>query len=694
MQKRDLLFELRTEELPPRTLQTLSTALTEGIVKGLDAAGIAHGKPRGFATPRRLAALVSQCADAAPDRQVERRGPPVANAFDAEGLPTQAASAFARNCGVSVGELERLVTDKGEWLVFRGTERGASTVALLAGILHAAIAALPIARRMRWGARTTEFVRPVHGAVLLYGEDVVPVDVLGLATDRLTVGHRFLAPRPIALKSAKSYESRLKSAKVVADFAVRREQVRAGVAAAAQAAGGSALIEEALLDEVTALVEWPVPITGRFEERFLALPREVVIATIQDHQRYFAIEGPDGKLTGGFVTVSNIQSREPDRVREGNERVVRPRLRDAAFFWDQDRKVPLELRAAELKGVTFQAKLGSYADKTARVKSLAVTIGQVIGAGTGTGADAGAAAALAKADLLTAMVGEFPELQGTMGRYYAQAEGYPEEVSRAIEEHYRPRFAGDALPSSKIGQALALADKIDTLAGIFSIEQRPTGAKDPFGLRRAALGVLRILLEGRLDLDLAALIDASAAAQPVQRAQTAREVSEFIGDRLRGLLIERADGVTTEMVEAVLANRPVSPVDAEARLRALQEFLTLPDAGVLTAINKRIANILRKAPPDKDGAVRPQLFSEAEGAEARLHRVVGTLADSVGEAVAARRYADTLRALIELRAPVDDFFERIMVMDENPERRANRLALLRDVQRLLGSVADLSRLPG
>ena len=690
MEKRDLLFELRTEELPPRTLQTLSTALTEGIVKGLDAAGIAHGRVRGFATPRRLAALLSQCADAAPDRQVARRGPPVANAFDAEGLPTQAASAFARNCGVSVGELERLVTDKGAWLVFRGTERGASTVALLAGILHAAIAALPIARRMRWGAHTTEFVRPVHGAVLLYGEEVVRVDVLGLVTDRLTIGHRFHAPRPITLKSAKSYESRLKSAKVVADFAVRRELVRAGVAAAAQATGGSALIEEALLDEVTALVEWPVPIAGRFEERFLALPREVVIATIQDHQRYFAIEGPDGKLTGGFVTVSNIQSREPDRVREGNERVVRPRLRDAAFFWDQDRKVPLALRAAELKGVTFQAKLGSYADKTARVKSLAVTIGQAIGAG----ADAGAAAELAKADLLTAMVGEFPELQGIMGRYYAQAEGYPEEVSRAIEEHYRPRFAGDALPSSRIGQALALADKIDTLTGIFSIEQRPTGAKDPFGLRRAALGVLRILLECRLDLDLVALIDASAAAQPVQRVQTSREVSEFIGDRLRGLLIERADGGTTEMVEAVLANRPVSPVDAEARLRALREFLILPDAGVLTAMNKRIANILRKAPPDKDTVVRPQLFSEAEGAEARLHRVVGRLADSVGEAVAARRYADTLKALIDFNAPVDDFFERIMVMDENPERRANRLALLRDVQRLLGSVADLSRLPG
>lgn len=690
MEKRDLLFELRTEELPPRTLQGLSTALRDGIVKGLDTAGIVHGKVRGFATPRRLAALVAACADSAPDRQVERRGPPVANAFDAEGLPTQAANAFARNCGVPVGELERLVTDKGAWLVFRGTERGASTVALLAGILNAAVAALPIARRMRWGARTTEFVRPVRGAVLLYGEEVVPVEVLGLTTGRLTIGHRFHAPRPISLKSAKSYESRLKRAKVVADFAVRRERVRAGVAAAAQAAGGAALIEQALLDEVTGLVEWPVPITGRFEKRFLALPREVVIATIQDHQRYFAIEGPDGKLTGGFVTVSNIQSREPERVREGNERVVRPRLRDAAFFWDQDRKVPLELRAADLSGVTFQAKLGSYADKTARVKSLAVTIGETIGAGTGVTA----AAELAKADLLTAMVGEFPELQGVMGRYYAQAEGYAEEVSRAIEEHYRPRFAGDSLPSTGIGQALALADKIDTLAGIFAIEQRPTGAKDPFGLRRAALGVLRILLECRLDLDLEALIEASSAAQPVQRDGTSGEVSEFIADRLRGLLVERADGVTSDMVEAVLAIRPVSPVDAESRLQALQEFLLLPDAGVLTAINKRIGNILKKAPPDKATAVQPHLFSEAAGPEAQLHRVVATLMDKVGGAVAARRYADTLKALSDLNAPVNEFFERIMVMDENPERRANRLALLRDVQRLLGSVADLSRLPG
>ncbi len=691
MKPRDLLFELRTEELPPRTLQNLSTALTEGIVKGLDSAGIAHGKSRGFATPRRLAVLVSACAAAAPDRQVERRGPPLANAFDAAGAPTQAASAFARNCAVAVGELERLATDKGAWLVFRGTECGASTVSLLGGIINAAIAALPIARRMRWGARTVEFVRPVHGAVLLFGEEVVPVEILGLMTGRVTVGHRFHAPRPISLKSARSYPSRMKSARVVADFAVRREAIRAGVAAAAAASGGVALIESELLDEVTALVEWPVPIAGRFEARFLALPREVVIATIQDHQRYFPVEGPDGKLTGGFVTVSNIQSREPDRVREGNERVVRPRLNDAAFFWNQDRRTALAIRATELKGVTFQAKLGSYADKAARVRTLAATIAQQLG----VDADIALAAELAKADLLTAMVGEFPELQGVMGRYYAQAEGYPEEVSRAIEDHYRPRFAGDSLPSSRMGQALALADKIDTLAGIFAIEQRPTGAKDPFGLRRAALGVLRILLECRLDLDLAALIDAAAAAQPVARADTAREVFDFIGERLRGLLIERTPGATPEMVDAVAANRPPSPLDVESRLQALQGFLLLPAAGVLTAINKRIGNILKKSAPEKTAApVEPRLFAATEGAEARLYRAVGALADTVRGTLAARRYADTLQALSALRAPVDEFFQEIMVMDENLERRVNRLALLRDVQHLLGSVADLSRLPG
>jgi glycyl-tRNA synthetase beta chain len=683
----DLLFELGTEELPPRTLLSLSTALTEGVLSGLDAAGIPHGKVQGFATPRRLAVQIRKVAEHQPDKQVEKRGPPLSHSFDAQGAPTQAATAFARNCGVAVTGLTQIKTDKGAWLMFSGTERGAATTSLLGNIVNQAVAALPIAKRMRWGTRTAEFVRPVHSVVLLYGESVVPAVVLGLPTGRVTFGHRFHAPRPISLKSATGYESRLRRAKVVANFATRREMIRVGVNLAAAASGGTALVDDALLDEVTALVEWPVPIAGQFEQRFLSLPREVVIATVQDHQRYFAVEGADGRLSGWFVTVSNIESRDASKVREGNERVVRPRLSDAAFFWEQDRKISLDAHAAKLAGVTFQTKLGTYADKTLRVKTLA----QLVGSRIGAGAVVARAAELAKADLMTAMVGEFPELQGTMGRYYAEAQGEPEELARALEEHYRPRYAGDSLPTTKTGQAVAIADKIDTLVGIFAIEQRPTGAKDPFGLRRAALGLLRIVLEGRLELDLFELLRVAAAAQPVQRPGVIDEVYDFLAERLRGLLLEEA-GTTSEMLDAVFANRPRSPLDAVTRLQALREFLLLPEAGILAAINKRIVNILKKTSLGPDVGVNADALTE--DAERQLHKVLSDLRVPVEDAATQRRYAQSLRALVALRAPVDEFFERIMVMDDNIERRNNRLALLRDVQRLLGGVADLSRLPG
>jgi glycyl-tRNA synthetase beta chain len=687
MSTKDLLFELCTEELPPRTLPALSKALTEGLIKGIDAAAIAHGKVHSFATPRRLAVWIEKLAEHQPDRQVERRGPPIANAFDAQGAPTQSATAFAKSCGVAVGELSKLTTEKGAWLQFRGTERGVATVTLLQDILTQAIAALPIAKRMRWGAHSAEFVRPVHSVVLLYGDEVVPLELLGLQSGRITSGHRFHSPKPISLKSATGYEAKLRRAKVIADFATRRETIRAGVVVAAAEVGGAALIEDALLDEVTALVEWPVPLTGQFEQRFLSLPREVVIATVQDHQRYFAVQGPDGKLSGWFVTVSNIESRDPSKVRAGNERVVRPRLSDAAFFWEQDRKISLQAHAAKLSGVIFQVKLGSYAEKTARVTQLA----QLIGSRIGAGADLVQAAELAKADLMTAMVGEFPELQGTMGRYYAEAEGLPREVSVAIEEHYRPRYAGDALPSTKIGQALGLADKIDTLVGIFAIEQRPTGTKDPFGLRRAALGVLRILLESKLELDLLEVLGAAAAAQPTKRNGVADEVYDFIAERLRGMLLEEP-GTTPEMLDAVLATRPRSPLDAVTRLAALKEFLLLPDAVVLAGINKRIANILKKTQVSQDWIVDPQALSEE--AERGLHHALNNLRDPVLHATRQQRYADSLQALVGLRAPVNEFFDRVMVMDENAAKRNNRLALLRDVLVLLGGVADLSRLPG
>ena len=688
MTAQDLLFELGTEELPPRTLEGLSLALRDGILKGLDAAGITHGRAQAFATPRRLAALVASCAESAPDRSNERRGPPVAASFDADGAPTQAATAFAKSCGVPVAELTRLTTDKGAWLAFRGIEPGAATVTLLGAIVNQAIAALPIARRMRWGAYPVEFVRPVRSALLLFGDAVVSTEVLGHGSDRFTVGHRFHAPRAFAVLRPGTYERQLRRARVVADFGKRRELIRAGVTAAAATVGGTPVMGDALLDEVTALVEWPVPVAGRFEARFLALPREVVIATIEEHQRYFAVQDADGRLTGGFVTVSNIESRNAAVVREGNERVVRPRLSDAVFFWEQDLRLSLDAHAAKLADMTFQTQLGSYADKTRRIRALAEFIAPRIGAQ----GQIGRAAGLAKADLMTAMVGEFPELQGTMGRYYAAAQGESDELALALQEHYRPRFAGDVLPTTRTGQALALADKIDTLTGIFAIGQRPTGTKDPFGLRRAALGVLRILLESRLALDLHELLDVAAAAQPVQRADVATEVYDFVADRLRGLLLERADGTSPEMLDAVLALRPGSPLDMEARLLALKVFLLQPDAAVLTALNKRIVNILRKAPSAPGTMVDERIL--AEPAEIELHRVLVAAGSAVRDALSARRYADALEASTGLSAAVDAFFEHVMVMDVDIQRRNNRLALLRDVATLLGGVADLSRLPG
>ena len=695
MSARDLLFEIGTEELPPLTLPALSAALASALAGGLGTAGITHGEVQIFATPRRLAVLIGSVSERQPDRQIERRGPPLANAFDAHGNATQAATAFAKSCGVAPAALDRLTTAKGSWLVFRGTEPGSATSSLLGAIAAQASADLPVAKRMRWGAGTAEFVRPVHWIVLLFGSEVIPCEVFGLPSGRLTHGHRFHAPQPISLAAAGDYPSALRSAHVIASFAERRETIRdavavlaADVARDAGGSGGGALIEPALLDEVTALVEWPVPLAGHFDERFLALPREVVIATVQDHQRYFPVEDARGALIPWFVTVSNIDSRDPGVVREGNERVVRPRLSDAAFFWEQDRKLSLDEHAARLTGVTFQAKLGSYADKTGRIRRLAEWIGEKLGSGPLVAR----AAELAKADLMTAMVGEFPELQGIMGRYYAEAESEPPELAIAIAEHYLPRFAGDALPTTKTGQVVALADKLDTLVGIFAIDQKPTGAKDPFGLRRAALGVLRILLECRLDLDLQRTLEFAAADQPVQRPGVADEVFSFISERLRGMLLERDDGTTAEMIDVVLANRPHSPLDMQARLTALRAFLRLPEAAALSAANKRIGNILRRAHLDPSVHVDAARFTE--DAERHLHHAVSHVGPHVFETMAQGRYEESLRLLTGLKESVDRFFDEVMVMDEDAGRRGNRLALLRDAQHLFSGVADLSRLPG
>jgi len=733
LERRDFLVEIGTEELPPRALALLQEAFRAGIETGLDKAGLVHGTIAGFATPRRLAVRVRRLASQQPEQHLKRRGPPVSAAFDATGQPTRAALAFADSCGASIEALQRLDEGKGMFLFFVGSRHGERAVDLLPGIVQAALDALPIPRRMHWSSGTALFVRPVHWIVMLYGTDVVPATLLDVPAGHFSRGHRFHSPKPFRITSPGSYEKSLRErGHVLADFEARRERIRAQVAALAASLNGHALIREALLEEVTALTEWPVALAGSFAERFLALPREVLISTLEEHQRCFPIEDAQGGLLPAFVTVSNIESRDPEKVREGNERVVRPRLADAAFFWTQDRKQPLSARAAALDTVTFQAKLGSVGDKARRLRALAGDIAAATGAAR---ADAERAAELAKCDLLSAMVGEFPELQGIMGAYYAQADGESAEVAAAIREHYLPRAAGDALPETRAGLAVAIADKLDTVAGIFAIGEKPTGTKDPFGLRRAALGIQRILIEKALELDLKSCIDkalagvradidrlrgqgsAVAAAAPAPEApgtpaavnpvhpiraaitaSIANDIYDFLMERLRAYYLERAaaasgqPSVTTEMFDAVLATRPVSPLDFDARLKALSTFLELPEAGSLTAANKRIANILRKANMTAPADVDVQLLRES--AEVRLYDAMRNLRDAVAAATAQHAYANALGHLAQLRPAVDAFFDQVMVMDENPQLRANRLSLLAQLQGLFAGVADLSRLPG
>jgi glycyl-tRNA synthetase beta chain len=706
----DFLVEIGTEELPPKALGTLADAFLAGIGAGLEKAGLAHRGIAGFATPRRLAVRVERLAAQQPEQHVRRRGPPLSAAFDAAGAPTRAAQAFAASCGTSIEALERIDEGKGTFLYFAGTRAGERTVELLPGLVQTALDQLPVPRRMHWGEGQAMFVRPVHWIVMLFGRDVVPATLLETAAGRHTHGHRFLAPRPLSLASPAAYERTLRErGHVLADFAARRERIRKEVFIVAEALEGRALVGDALLDEVTALTEWPVALGGRFEERFLALPREVLISTLEDHQRYFPVEDAQGQLLPAFITVSNIASRDPPKVQQGNERVVRARLADAAFFWEQDRREPLAARRHGLEAVTFQAKLGSLGDKARRLGALAPDIAATAGASR---AAALRAADLAKCDLLTAMVGEFPELQGIMGAYYAQADGEEAEVAVSLREQYLPRSAGDALPGSGTGVALAIADRLDTIAGIFAIGEKPSGTKDPFALRRAALGVQRILIEKGLDLDLQAYIARAVAGvrTDIERLRSAApggsgaraesltaEVYDFLMERLRAYYLEGtgAQGrapVTTEMFDAVLATRPASSVDFDARLKALSTFLELPEAASLTAANKRISNILRKAnttpPADVD------VLQLREEAEVRLFDAMGGLREAVAADTGRREYTSALGRLALLRPAVDTFFDKVMVMDEDPQLRANRLSLLAQLRGLFTGIADLSRLPG
>jgi glycyl-tRNA synthetase beta chain len=693
-ESRPLLVELGTEELPPKALKSLAEAFRDGVTAGLAEASLSHGEVRVFATPRRLALKIGELVSTQEDRPLERRGPPVRVAIDGDGRPTKAGEKFAASCGVEFDALERLATEKGEYLVYRGVEPGRATTALLPEIVAAGLDGLPVPRPMHWSDHDFTFVRPVHWLVVLYGNDIVDATLYGHQAGRRSRGHRFHAPAPIEISSADDYPGCLEhDGYVIADFEARRERLLAATEALARELGGQPVFDDALLDEVTALVEWPVAMAGRFERHFLDLPREVLISTLQLHQRYFPVAGQDGTLLDHFITVANIESRDPDQVVRGNERVVRPRLADAAFFWNGDREMTLAERRDALREVVFQRGLGSMFEKSERVAALA---GEVATALDEDVAAATRAAALAKCDLLTDMVGEFPDLQGVMGRYYAMHDGESADVATAIEEQYLPRYAGDRLPVTGTGRVLAIADKLDTLAGVFGIGQRPSGNRDPFGLRRSALGVLRILVEDGLDLDLPALLSSAAGRIPgvEDPAALARELYDYMMERLRSYYTEGAGSVraTIGEFESVLEKKPASPLDFHRRLEAVQRFSKLPAAESLAAANKRVANILRQAGLTEAPAADPDRLVEAE--EKILFDRVETLAQEVEPLLDERRYDVALERLATLREPVDAFFDSVMVMADDEALRQNRLALLARMRNLFLRTADLSRLGG
>ena len=684
----DLLIEIGTEELPPKALQRLSDAFTQGIVEGLANAGLEHGNVSSFATPRRLAVLLEQVPAAQPDRDVERKGPSLKAAFDADGKPTRAVEGFARSCGVGVDALEQQETDKGTWLVFRATEKGQPVATLVPDIVNQSLARLPIPKRMRWGDSDAEFVRPVHWVVMMHGKDVIAGEVLGVTSSGKTRGHRFHANRELSLATAAEYADRLKSeGYVIADMEERKQAIYDQVIKTADGLGGIAVINDDLLAEVTALNEWPVAVAGEFDREYLSVPAEALIKTMQDNQKYFPVIDADNQLMNFFITISNIESKSPEKVRQGNERVIRPRLADAKFFWEQDQKQPLESFAKELDKVVFQAKLGSIGDKTKRVAALAENIAGTLGANVEY---AQRAAVLSKCDLMTDMVGEFAALQGVMGKRYAQVGGEADEVATALDEQYMPRGASDGTPATTTGQILAISDKLDTLVGIFAIGQKPTGEKDPYALRRASLGILRTIIERQLDLDLVQMVEVAADlfGDKVDAVAVKDEVFEFMLDRLRAYYLDRK--VPVDVFDAVSALKPSRPLDFDKRIKAVSAFRDLPEAESLSAANKRVGNILKKAESSHAAVVNAGLFEVQE--EETLYNELESLKSKTAPMFDAGDYETALRHLSVLRKPVDDFFDNVMVMTDNMNIRNNRIALLSKMNTLFMRAADLSRL--
>ncbi|BFM13825.1 glycine--tRNA ligase subunit beta [Maricurvus nonylphenolicus] len=685
----DFLVELGTEELPPTALKTLMQAFGQGIEKGLQEQDLPFEKIETFASPRRLTTVVRGLADQTPQKEVVVWGPPAKIAFDADGNPSKAAEAFAKKNGIAVSELQTDNDGKADKLVFRATAGGDNTVELLPTIVEASLNALPIPKRMRWGASRNEFVRPVHWLVMLFGDEIVDAEMLGLRANRETRGHRFHYNQPLLIENADDYLKKLpETGYVMVDFDARQAVIREKVEAEAQKLGGVAVIDQDLLDEVTALVEWPVPLAGRFEDSFLEVPSEALVYSMKEHQKYFPVVDSDGKLMPNFITVSNIESLDPQQIISGNERVIRPRLSDAAFFFETDKKKTLVEFRERLKPIVFQAQLGSIFDKTERVKALAADIAKQL---NGDVAKAERAAELCKSDLVTDMVGEFDKMQGVAGYYYAQNDGEDEEVAQALQEQYLPKFAGDKLPSTDTGTIIALADRLDTLSGIFGIGQKPTGSKDPFALRRASVSVLRLLVEKELDLDLKALLQTATALHGgnIKNAEeTVNTAFDYMVERFRSWYEE--EKIATEVFLSVSAKQLSVPLDINKRVHAVNAFNQLPEAQALAAANKRVSNILAKL----DSPVAAQLDQALlqEQAEKDLAAAVSAKAEEVAPLFANRSYTEALATLASLRESVDTFFDQVMVMADDEALRNNRLALLSQLRNLFLEVADISLL--
>lgn len=689
----DCLIELGTEELPPKNLKSLSEDFAKLVSQALNEAGLPAASLEVYATPRRLAILMRDMPTQQADQVVEKRGPALQAAFDKEGNPSKAAQGFARGCGVEVADLLQRETDKGTWLYFEKNEAGLNLAQILPEIVATAINKLPIAKRMRWGDQSVEFVRPVKWLVMMIGSTVVEGAVLGVRSGNQSQGHRFHAPGHITLSKASDYVARLANeGKVVASFDERKKIIREQIEQSAASLGGVARIEEALLNEVTGLVEFPVAVCGTFDAEFLSIPVEALVMTMQDNQKYFALFDRQGALLPNFITISNIDSKQPEMVAKGNERVIRPRFADARFFFDQDQKQPLSQRSAQLDKVVFQNKLGSIGDKSRRMAKLAVTIATQIGADE---AQVERAAQLCKCDLMTEMVGEFPKLQGLMGRYYAEFDQEPKAVSDAIEQHYWPKFSGDQLPSNDVAQCIALADRLDSLVGIFCIGQKPSGVKDPFALRRAALSVVRILIEKELPLNLMQLINKAceALADKFDAGSVANDVSDYIFDRLRAYYQEQ--GIGFDIVDAVISTKPAILRDCDRRVQAVNQFQNNDAAIALAAANKRIANILKKQGVDKelskDAVVIDDGLFEAAAEKQLFQQLVG-MQGTVDALFAEGEYLQGLNELASLRPVVDQFFDDVMVMVDDQAIKANRLALLSRLLNCFRQVADFSRI--